>query len=88
MVLQTGNRDLRQFNFLLDTEAAREFHDETRPAEGAKIAHFCSVCGPHSCSMRITEDVRKYAAEQGITEGAAIRTRFEAEGRRIQGSRS
>jgi phosphomethylpyrimidine synthase len=61
-----------QFNLSLDPETAREFHDETLPAEGAKTAHFCSMCGPHFCSMRITEDVRKYAAEQGITEEAAI----------------
>jgi phosphomethylpyrimidine synthase len=61
-----------QFNLSLDPETAREFHDETLPAEGAKTAHFCSMCGPHFCSMRITEDVRKYAAEQGITEESAI----------------
>ncbi len=61
-----------QFNLSLDPETAREFHDETLPAEGAKTAHFCSMCGPHFCSMRITEDVRKFAAEQGITEEAAI----------------
>src|SRR5438046_676649 len=61
-----------QFNLSLDPETAREFHDETLPMEGAKTAHFCSMCGPHFCSMRITEDVRKYAAEQGITEEAAI----------------
>src|SRR5205809_893399 len=61
-----------QFNLSLDPETAREFHDETLPAEGAKTAHFCSMCGPHFCSMRITEDVRKYAAEQGIREEAAI----------------
>jgi phosphomethylpyrimidine synthase len=61
-----------QFNLSLDPETAREFHDETLPAEGAKTAHFCSMCGPHFCSMRITEDVRRYAAEQGITEDAAI----------------
>jgi phosphomethylpyrimidine synthase len=53
-------------------KTAREFHDETLPMEGAKSAHFCSMCGPHFCSMRITEDVRKYAAEQGITEETAI----------------
>jgi phosphomethylpyrimidine synthase len=45
---------------------------QTLPQEGAKTAHFCSMCGPHFCSMRITEDVRKYAAEQGITEEQAI----------------
>jgi phosphomethylpyrimidine synthase len=61
-----------QFNLSLDPETAREFHDETLPAEGAKTAHFCSMCGPHFCSMRITEDVRKFASEQGITEEAAI----------------
>jgi len=61
-----------QFNLSLDPETAREFHDETLPAEGAKTAHFCSMCGPHFCSMRITEDVRKFAAEQGINEEAAI----------------
>jgi phosphomethylpyrimidine synthase len=61
-----------QFNLSLDPETAREFHDETLPAEGAKTAHFCSMCGPHFCSMRITEEVRKFAAEQGITEEAAI----------------
>ncbi len=61
-----------QFNLSLDPETAREFHDETLPAEGAKSAHFCSMCGPHFCSMKITEDVRKYAAEQGIAEEAAL----------------
>jgi phosphomethylpyrimidine synthase len=61
-----------QFNLSLDPETAREFHDETLPAEGAKTAHFCSMCGPHFCSMRITEDVRKFAAEHGISEKAAI----------------
>jgi phosphomethylpyrimidine synthase len=66
-----------QFNLALDPETAREFHDETLPQEGAKTAHFCSMCGPHFCSMRITEDVRKYAAEQGITEAAAIQKGLE-----------
>jgi phosphomethylpyrimidine synthase len=61
-----------QFNLSLDPETAREFHDETLPQEGAKTAHFCSMCGPHFCSMKITEDVRRYAAEQGITDAAAI----------------
>jgi phosphomethylpyrimidine synthase len=61
-----------QFNLSLDPETAREFHDETLPQEGAKTAHFCSMCGPHFCSMRITEDVRRYAAEHGIGEEAAI----------------
>jgi len=61
-----------QFNLSLDPETAREFHDETLPQEGAKTAHFCSMCGPHFCSMRITEDVRKYAAEQGLAEQEAL----------------
>ncbi|MBI3395424.1 MAG: phosphomethylpyrimidine synthase, partial [Spirochaetia bacterium] len=61
-----------QFNLSLDPERAREYHDETLPAEGAKSAHFCSMCGPKFCSMRITEDVRKYAAEHGLTEEAAL----------------
>jgi phosphomethylpyrimidine synthase len=61
-----------QFNLSLDPETAREFHDETLPQEGAKTAHFCSMCGPHFCSMKITEDVRKYAAEQGIAEEEAL----------------
>jgi phosphomethylpyrimidine synthase len=61
-----------QFNLGLDPERAREFHDETLPQEGAKSAHFCSMCGPHFCSMKITEDVRKYAAEQGIAEEEAL----------------
>jgi len=66
-----------QFNLSLDPETAREFHDETLPAEGAKTAHFCSMCGPHFCSMKITEDVRKFAAEQGIAEEAAIKKGLE-----------
>ncbi|HEY5991700.1 MAG TPA: phosphomethylpyrimidine synthase ThiC [Candidatus Udaeobacter sp.] len=66
-----------QFNLSLDPETAREFHDETLPAEGAKTAHFCSMCGPHFCSMRITEDVRRYAAEKGLSDEAAIRQGLE-----------
>jgi phosphomethylpyrimidine synthase len=61
-----------QFNLSLDPETALAFHDETLPMEGAKSAHFCSMCGPHFCSMKITEDVRKYAAQHGIEESAAI----------------
>ena len=61
-----------QFNLSLDPETAQEYHDETLPSEGAKTAHFCSMCGPHFCSMRITEDVCKYAAEQGISENEAL----------------
>jgi len=61
-----------QFNLGLDPERAREFHDQTLPQEGAKSAHFCSMCGPHFCSMKITEDVRRYAAEQSISEEDAL----------------
>ena len=61
-----------QFNLALDPETAREFHDETLPAEGAKTAHFCSMCGPQFCSMKITEDVRRYAEEKGLTDQEAI----------------
>ena len=66
-----------QFNLSLDPVTAREFHDETLPQDGAKTAHFCSMCGPHFCSMKITEDVRKYAAEQGIAEEAALKKGME-----------
>src|SRR5580658_868595 len=66
-----------QFNLSLDPDTAREFHDETLPAEGAKLAHFCSMCGPHFCSMKITEDVRKYAEEQGIAESEALKKGME-----------
>ena len=58
-----------QFALSLDPPTAREFHDETLPAEGAKVAHFCSMCGPHFCSMRITQDVRDYAAQLEIEQG-------------------
>ncbi|MFN2578970.1 MAG: phosphomethylpyrimidine synthase ThiC [Pyrinomonadaceae bacterium] len=62
-----------QFNLSLDPEVAREYHDETLPQEGAKLAHFCSMCGPHFCSMKITQDVREYAAQKEIDEQAALR---------------
>jgi phosphomethylpyrimidine synthase len=61
-----------QFNLGLDPEKAKEFHDETLPQEGAKQAHFCSMCGPHFCSMKITQDVRDYAASQGVSEQEAL----------------
>jgi len=61
-----------QFNLSLDPDTAREFHDETLPAQGAKVAHFCSMCGPHFCSMKITQDVRDYAAQLGMEEQAAL----------------
>jgi phosphomethylpyrimidine synthase len=61
-----------QFNLSLDPDTAKEFHDETLPADGAKIAHFCSMCGPNFCSMKITQDVRDYAATQGLAETDAL----------------
>jgi phosphomethylpyrimidine synthase len=61
-----------QFNLALDPELAREYHDETLPQEGAKLAHFCSMCGPHFCSMKITQEVRDYAAQKEMDELVAI----------------
>ena len=57
-----------QFNLALDPERARAYHDETLPSPGAKLSHFCSMCGPHFCSMKITQDVRAYAAEHGLDD--------------------
>ncbi|SAK68655.1 thiamine biosynthesis protein ThiC [Caballeronia pedi] len=61
-----------QFNLGLDPDKAREFHDETLPKDSAKVAHFCSMCGPHFCSMKITQDVRDFAAKQGLSENEAL----------------
>ncbi len=61
-----------QFNLGLDPERAREFHDETLPKDSAKVAHFCSMCGPHFCSMKITQDVRDYAKQKGLDEARAL----------------
>ena len=66
-----------QFNLALDPVTAEEYHDETLPAEGAKVAHFCSMCGPKFCSMKITEDIRQFAREQGIGESEAIESGLE-----------
>ncbi|WP_018604335.1 phosphomethylpyrimidine synthase ThiC [Uliginosibacterium gangwonense] len=66
-----------QFNLGLDPDTARSYHDETLPQEGAKVAHFCSMCGPHFCSMKITQDVRDFAAAQGISEEAALKKGME-----------
>jgi phosphomethylpyrimidine synthase len=70
-----------QFNLSLDPVTAREFHDETLPQDNAKSSHFCSMCGPHFCSMKITEDVRKYAEEQGLKEEEAIAAGLEQKSR-------
>ncbi len=61
-----------QFNLGLDPDKAKSFHDETLPKESAKVAHFCSMCGPHFCSMKITQDVREFAAKQGVSEDEAL----------------
>ena len=66
-----------QFNLGLDPDKAREFHDETLPQEGAKLAHFCSMCGPHFCSMKITQDVRDYAKALGVNEAEALQKGME-----------
>jgi phosphomethylpyrimidine synthase len=66
-----------QFNLGLDPEKAKEFHDETLPQDGAKQAHFCSMCGPHFCSMRISQDVRDYANKKGVTEQEALQKGME-----------
>ena len=80
-----------QFNLGLDPDKAREFHDETLPKEAMKTAHFCSMCGPHFCSMKITQDVRDYAAKIGVDEEAALQVgmqektiEFIRNGREIQ----
>ncbi|HEX5323874.1 MAG TPA: phosphomethylpyrimidine synthase ThiC [Capsulimonadaceae bacterium] len=66
-----------QFNLALDPQTAREFHDETLPQEGAKVAHFCSMCGPHFCSMKITQDVREFAAKHGVSDAEALKKGME-----------
>ncbi len=70
-----------QFALGLDPETAEAYHDEELPAEGAKTAHFCSMCGPHFCSMKITEDVRKYADEQGLDPAKALEAGLEEKAR-------
>ena len=62
-----------QFNLALDPDTARDYHDETLPAQGAKVAHFCSMCGPKFCAMKITQDVREYARDRGV----AVETAFD-----------
>ena len=56
----------------LDPDTAKAFHDETLPKDSMKVAHFCSMCGPHFCSMKITQDVREYAAKKGVSEQEAL----------------
>jgi phosphomethylpyrimidine synthase len=66
-----------QFNLGLDPERAREYHDETLPKDAHKVAHFCSMCGPAFCSMRITQEVREYARSHGVAEAEAVRQGME-----------
>ena len=61
-----------QFNLGLDPDTAREFHDETLPKDSSKSAHFCSMCGPKFCSMKITQEVREFAAAKGLSEAEAL----------------
>jgi phosphomethylpyrimidine synthase len=61
-----------QFELALDPETARAYHDETLPAEPAKTAHFCSMCGPKFCSMRISQDIRDFAADRGVDPATAV----------------
>jgi len=77
-----------QFNLSLDPERARSYHDATLPNESAKSAHFCSMCGPHFCSMKITEDVRKYAAEQNLSAEEALKKGLEEKSKEFAASGS
>jgi phosphomethylpyrimidine synthase len=72
-----------QFHLGLDPEKARAFHDETLPKESAKVAHFCSMCGPHFCSMKISQDVRDYAAEKGLDEEEALEAGMDEKSRQF-----
>jgi len=75
-----------QFDLALDPETAAAYHDETLPAEPAKTAHFCSMCGPHFCSMRITQDVREYARAHGLTEEQAVAAGMDEKSREFRES--
>jgi len=66
-----------QFNLALDPVTARAYHDETLPADGAKVAHFCSMCGPKFCSMELTQQVREYARTRGVDDEAAVSAGME-----------
>jgi len=73
-----------QFNLALDPERAREFHDQTLPKEAHKVAHFCSMCGPNFCSMKITQDVREYAAEHGLDDETALEEGMQEKAREFR----
>ena len=77
-----------QFNLSLDPDTAQKFHDETLPKDSAKVAHFCSMCGPKFCSMKITQEVREFAKAQGVSEEQALNAGMEtmsAEFKRVGG---
>ena len=73
-----------QFNLALDPDTARDYHDETLPAQGAKVAHFCSMCGPKFCAMKITQDVREYAKNQGVEVETAFDKGMEEKAREFR----
>ncbi len=73
-----------QFNLSLDPQTARQYHEETLPATGGKVAHFCSMCGPHFCSMKITQDVREFAARKGVEAEAALGAGMEEKAREFR----
>ncbi len=73
-----------QFNLSLDPDTAKAFHDETLPQDSAKVAHFCSMCGPHFCSMKITQDVRDFAAKEGLKEEEAVKAGMEAKSKEFR----
>ena len=77
-----------QFNLALDPDTARDYHDETLPAQGAKVAHFCSMCGPKFCAMKITQDVREYAQNQGVAVEAAFDKGMEEKAKEFRESGS
>ena len=73
-----------QFNLGLDPETAKEYHDETLPKDAAKVAHFCSMCGPKFCSMKITQEVRDFAAQKGVAEAKALEEGLHAKAEEFQ----
>ena len=77
-----------QFNLALDPDTARDYHDETLPAQGAKVAHFCSMCGPKFCAMKITQDVREYARNKGVTVDTAFDQGMEEKAQEFRDSGS
>ena len=77
-----------QFNLSLDPDRARSYHDETLPSDGAKVAHFCSMCGPKFCSMKITDDIRKYAKDNGYGIEESIEKGMKLQSKKFKASGS